>query len=212
MPATLNASPNESENRRVNHPNSTQGTLSRRLASALLQALLLSVMLSSAHGQSSSQAPVSQPAKATAQTDAQKAFKSMKALTGSWQGTIMGISINFTIRAASSGTVILLEGHTSGGQPPNHEITMVYLDGDRLLATHYCDAGNRSRMEGKMSPDGKAFEFGFLEVTGSTRGGYLKDMKFTLADADHHIIDFTFVMPDGKPMQLRGEFQRTSND
>ena len=87
----------------------------------------------------------------------------------------MDIPINFTIRAASSGTAILHEGNTSGGGPPNHEITMFYLDGDRLLATHYCDAGNRSRLEGKMSPDGKTIEFSFLDVAGSTRGGYLKE-------------------------------------
>lgn len=145
---------------------------------------------------------------ATVQSDAQKALKKMKTLAGSWQGTIRGISINFTIRAVSSDTAILEEGNTSGGGPPNHEITMFYLDGDRLLATHYCDAGNRSRLEGKMSPDGKAIEFSFLDVVGSTRGGYLKDMVITMIDADHHIVEFTFVMPDGKPIPLRGEFQR----
>lgn len=149
------------------------------------------------------------PKTSTAQSDAKKAFEKMKTLAGSWQGTVMDIPINFTIRAASSGTAILHEGNTSGGGPPKTEVTMFYVETDRLLATHYCDAGNRSRSEGKMSPDGKAIEFSFLDVTGSTRGGYLKDMVITLIDADHHIVAFTFVMPDGKPIQLRGEFQRT---
>jgi hypothetical protein len=150
------------------------------------------------------------PAKApTAPSEAKKAFAKLKTLAGSWQGTVMDISINFTIRPASSGTAILHEGNTSGGGPPKNEITMFYVDGERLLATHYCDAGNRSRWEGKLSPDEKAIEFSFLDVTGSTRGGYLKDMVITLIDADHHIVGLTFVMPDGKPIQLRGEFQRT---
>ena len=153
--------------------------------------------------------PQEPPKTASAQSDAKKAFEKMKTLAGSWQGTVMDIPINFTIRAASSGTAILHEGDTSGGGPPKHEITMFYLEGDRLLATHYCDAGNRSRWEGKMSPDGKAIEFSFLDVAGPTRGGYLKDMVITMIDADHHIVAFTFVMPDGKPIQLRGEFQRT---
>jgi hypothetical protein len=154
--------------------------------------------------------PKSASAQATQTTDsgAKKAFAKLKTLAGSWQGSIMGISINFTIRAAASGTVILHEGNTSGGGPPDHEITMFYREGDRLFATHYCDAGNRSRMEGKMSPDGSAIEFTFLEVAGSTRGGYLKDMVITIIDADHHIVAFTFVMPDGKPIPLRGEFKR----
>ena len=144
-----------------------------------------------------------------AQSDAKKAFTKLKTLAGSWQGSVRDIPINFTIRAASSGTAILHEGNTSAEGPPKHEITMFYLDGDRLLATHYCDAGNRSRWEGKMSPDEKAIEFSFIDVTGSTRGGYLKDMVITMTDANNHIVAFTFVMPDGKPIQLRGEFQRT---
>jgi hypothetical protein len=148
------------------------------------------------------------PKTASAQSDAKKAFKNLKTLAGSWQGTIRDIPINFTIRAASSGTAILHEGDTSAQGPPKHEITMFYVDGDRLLATHYCDAGNRSNMEGKLSADGKAIEFSFLDVVGPTRGGYLKDMVITMTDADHHVIAFTFVMPDGKPIPLRGEFQR----
>ena len=153
--------------------------------------------------------PQEPPKTANAQTDAKKAFATLKTLAGSWQGTVMDIPINFSIRTVSSGTAIHHEGHTSGGRPPNHEVTMFYLDGDRLLATHYCDGGNRTRLEGKMSPDGKAIEFSFLDVAGTTRGGYLKDMVITMIDADHHIVGITFVMPDGKPMPLRGEFQRT---
>jgi len=149
------------------------------------------------------------PKTISVQSDAKKAFAKLKTLTGSWQGTVMNIPINFTIRAASSGTAILHEGDTSEAGPPKHEITMFYVEEDRLLATHYCDAGNRARWEGKMSPDGKVIEFSFLDVAGSTRGGYLKDMVLTMIDADHHVVGFTFVMPDGKPIQLRGEFQRT---
>ena len=145
----------------------------------------------------------------SAQSDAKKALEKMKTLAGSWQGTVMNIPINFTIRAASSGTAILHEGNTSAEGPPKNEITMFYVSGDRLLASHYCDAGNRSNMEGKLSADGKTIEFSFLDVAGPTRGGYLKDMVITMIDADHHIVAFTFVMPDGKPIQLRGEFQRT---
>jgi hypothetical protein len=149
------------------------------------------------------------PKTIAAQSEAKKAFEKLKTLEGSWEGAIMGISINFTIRAASSGTAILHEGNTDGGRPPNPEITMFYVEGDRLLSTHYCDAGNRARFEGKMSPDGKTIEFSFLEVTGSTRGGYLKGMVFTMIDANHHTAELTFVMPDGKRIPLRGEFTRT---
>ena len=151
--------------------------------------------------------PQQMPKASGPQSDAQKAFEKMKTLAGSWDGTVMGIPINFTIRAVSSGTAILHEGNTEKGVP-NHEITMFYVDGDRLLATHYCDAGNRSNMEGKVSADGQSVEFTFLDVAGSTKGGLVKRMMFTTIDANKHVVEFTFIMPNGKPIELHGEFQR----
>lgn len=172
----------------------------------LLPALLLFIVMAMGHGTSLAQttAPTAAP------SDAQKAFDQMKSLAGSWQGTIMGISIDVTIRLTSSGTAILHEANTSGGRPPNHEITMFYVEGDRLLATHYCDGGNRARFEGKLSPDGKTSEFSLLDVAGGTRGGLVKRMAFTIIDANKQLVEFTFIRPDGKPMELRGEFTRTN--
>ncbi|HEU4510542.1 MAG TPA: hypothetical protein VFR78_20065 [Pyrinomonadaceae bacterium] len=145
----------------------------------------------------------------TPASDAQKAFEKMKTLTGSWQGTIMNIPINVTIRLASSNTAILHEATSEEGRVPNHEITMFYVDGDRLAATHFCDAGNRARFEGKMSADGTGSEFNLMDVAGSTKGGLVKRMVFTTIDANKHVVEFTFIRPDGKSMELRGEFVRT---
>ena len=174
----------------------------------ILPALLICLVVAMGAGTSVAQTTPN-PTTAAPPSDAQKAFEKMKALTGSWQGTIMGISINVTIRLASSNTAILHEAHTGGGRPPDHEITMFYVDGDRLLATHFCDAGNRARFEGKMSPDGKMSEFNFLDVAGSTKGGLVKRLVFTMIDANKHVIELTFIRPDGKPMEVRGEFERT---
>jgi len=176
----------------------------------LLPALVICLLALIGHGTAVAQNPGSKPAVPAAQSDAQKAFEKMKTLAGSWHGTIMNIPIDITIRVASSRTAILHEANTDGGRPPNHEITMFYLEGDRLLATHYCDAGNQARFEGKMSPDGKTIEFSFLDVAGSTKGGLVKRLVFTMIDADHHGVEFTFIMPDGKPIELRGDFQRTA--
>ena len=154
-------------------------------------------------------AQTASPQNAAAPSDAQKVFDQLKNLAGTWQGTIMGISINVTIRVASSGTAILHEATTSGGRPPDHEITMFYIEGDRLLATHYCDGNNRARFEGKASADGKASEFTFLDVAGNIKGGLVKRMVFTPVDANKHVVEFTFIKPDGKAMELRGEFERT---
>src|ERR1051325_3150906 len=142
----------------------------RLRTATLLPAILICLMVLRRCGTSVAQT-TTRPTNAAAPTDAQKAFETMKTLVGSWQGTVMDIPINLTIRLASSGTAILHEATADGKRPPNHEITMFYVDGDRLLATHYCDAGNRPRFEGKLSPDGNTIEFTFLDVAGSTQGG-----------------------------------------
>ena len=178
--------------------------------STLLTALAICLLTHIGHGTTVAQNPASKPITPAAQSDAKKAFEQMKTLAGSWQGTIMNIPINVTIRLASSGTVILHEANTDSGGPPKHEITMFYVEGDRLLATHFCDANNRAHFEGKMSPEGKTIELSFLDVAGSTRGGLVKRMVITTIDANKHVVEFTFIMPDGKPIELRGEFQRTT--
>jgi len=178
-----------------------------RASIKILPALLICLVVAMGRETSVAQTPSNN---AAAPSDAQKVFDQMKTMAGSWQGTIMNIPINVTIRLASSGTAILHEATTDGGRPPNHEITMFYIEGDRLLAMHYCDGGNRARFEGKLSPDGKTSEFNFLDVTGSTKGGLVKRMAFTIIDSNKQLVEFTFIRPDGKPMELRGEFQRTN--
>jgi hypothetical protein len=178
------------------------------LIQKVLPALLICLVAAMAHGTSVAQT-TTHPTKTATPSDAQKTFEKMKMLLGSWQGTIMGKPVNITMRLASSGTAILHEA-TSGSPPPDHEITMFYVDGDRLLATHYCDGGNRARLDGKMLPDEKTIEFSFLDVAGSTQGGLVKRLAFNIIDANKHVIELTFVMPNGKPVELRAEFQRTN--
>jgi hypothetical protein len=81
---------------------------------------------------------------------------------------------------------------------PSHDdpITMLYLDGDRLVLTHYCDAGNRPRMAAKMSPDGKTLDVDFLDVAGSTSHGHMHHAVFTITDANHHTEDWTYMSPE----------------
>jgi hypothetical protein len=192
----------------VNHRMAQLFKLFGLRTATLLPAILICLMVLMGRGTSAAQT-MSRPTNAAAPSDAQKAFEKMKTLVGSWQGTVMGMSINVTIRLTSSSTAILHEATGDGKRPPDHEITMFYVDGDRLLATHYCDAGNRPRWEGKMSPDGKTIEFSFLDVAGGTQRGLLKRMVFTIIDANKHVGELIYILPDGKPIEARGEFQRT---
>jgi hypothetical protein len=152
----------------------------------------------------------------TPQSDAQKSFDKLKALAGSWEGrvttvppqaNIEGKPTHATLRVTSMGNAIMHE--MTGAGRPDDPITMLYLDGDRLLLTHYCDAGNRPRMTGTISSDGKTVEFAFLDVAGSTQYGHMDHAVFTTIDANHHTEDWTYIEPGDKPVHAHIDLQRT---
>jgi len=153
-------------------------------------------------------------ATAFAQSDAQKPFDTLKTLAGSWEGHVttvppqaeVGGSIKVSLRVTSMGNALLHEMRQT--ERPDDPITMLYVEQGRLLLTHYCDAGNRPRMVGTLSPDGKTVEFEFLDVAGSTEHGHMHHAAFTLVDANHHTEDWTYLMGD-KPVHARFELERT---
>jgi hypothetical protein len=158
-----------------------------------------------------------------AQSDAQKSFDLLKSLAGTWRGPVKtvpaqadmeGQPVWVTLRVTSRGNAIVHEMKEPGTpDDPNHDdpVTLLYLDGDRLLLTHYCDAGNRPRMVAKASPDGKIVEFDFVDVSGSTQYGHMHHAVFTIIDANHHIEDWTYMQPGDKPVQAHLDLQRTTS-
>ncbi|MFZ0284133.1 MAG: hypothetical protein WAL32_02785 [Terriglobales bacterium] len=148
-------------------------------------------------------------------SDAQKSFDKLKTLAGSWEGHITtlplapeieGKLMHVSLRVTSMGNAVMHE--MTGDGRPDDPITMLYLDGDRLLLTHYCDAGNRPRMVGKMSPDGKTVDFTFLDLAGSTQYGHMDHAVFTFIDANHHIEDWTYMTPGDKAMHAHVDLMR----
>jgi hypothetical protein len=137
---------------------------------------------------------------AFAQSKAQESFDQMKSLAGSWEGTLDGQSMHVSLRVTSMGNALMHEMRGEGR--PDDPITMFNLDGDRLMLTHYCDAGNQPRMAATVSPDGKTIVFDFKEATNllSTQGGHMQRVTFTFLDPDHHTEKWEFAMADGKQM------------
>lgn len=127
-----------------------------------------------------------------AESDAQKAFEKLKILGGTWTGVFEGKPIQVTIRVTSSGNLILHEATQS--DDPYDPITTIYLDGDRLLMTHYCDAGNRPRFQGRLSTDGKEVVFDLVDMANfdSHQHGHMQHVVFHFSDNNHHSEDWTF--------------------
>jgi hypothetical protein len=152
-----------------------------------------------------------------APSDSQKAFDRLKTLDGSWVGrlttfppepSVEGNFAQFSLRVTSLGNALVHEMSISGRA--DHPVTMFYRDDDRMVLTHYCDAGNRPRMVGNLSPDGKTLEFEFLDLSGGNQRGHMHHAKFTFIDENHHTEDWTYMMPGDKPVRAHFELQRTN--
>jgi hypothetical protein len=183
----------------------------------LLPAVLLSALLSVSAGafaQSDAQKPAPK-------SDAQKSFDQLKTLAGTWQASVTtdppmkdmgeGAITKVSLRVTSRGNALVHEMNEGAGDDPtryDHPVTMLYLDNDRLLLTHYCDAGNRPRMAARTSADGKTVEFDFLDIAGSTEYGHMQHAVFTLIDANHHSEDWTYLMPGDKPVRAHLDLKR----
>lgn len=156
-----------------------------------------------------------QPKPEVHKSEAQIAFDKLKTLEGSWEGSmtteprepaVEGKLVQVAFRVASRGNVLMHDMRVES--LPDNPLTMLYRDGEALGLTHYCDAGNRPRMGGKMAADGKAVQFDFLELSGSNKFGHMHGAKFTLLDQDRHTEEWTWMQPDDKPVAVRIELRR----
>ena len=161
-----------------------------------------------------------------ASSDAQEAFERLKTLAGSWEGPVTlnpllpGMTeqpinaLNVSMRVTSRGNAIVHEMQEANTpfDPSryDHPVTMFYVDGDRFNLVHYCDAGNRPRMVGKMSPDGKTLEFDFLDLSGGNQHGHMHHAVFTIIDENHHIQDWTYMLPGDKAIHAHADLKRTN--
>jgi hypothetical protein len=158
---------------------------------------------------------------AAPKSDAQISFDTMKTLAGDWEGPVNvaempqmsgGKPLHVSLRVTSRGNALVHELQEAGtpldATKYDHPVTMLYVDGDQLTLVHYCDAGNRPRMTGKMSPDGKTLEFEFKDISGSTEN-HMHHAVFTIIDANHHTEDWTFMMKD-KPIHAHFDLFRKS--
>lgn len=151
------------------------------------------------------------PDKPVAISDAQRGFDLMKTLAGNWQGPITTDSpawstdkpMSVSIRVASHGNALIHELNT--GTP---EVTLFYVDSDRLTLIHYCDYGNRPHMVARPSSDGKTVEFDLVDYSGSNDIGHVSHGVFTIIDAGHHFEDWTFMLPGDKPVHAHIDLKR----
>src|ERR1043166_9358429 len=87
--------------------------------------------------------PASAQGPSAATTKSEAAFKQLTSLVGDWEGVEDGTPFRVSYTLSGAGTA-LMERVRPGD--PQATVTMFTVDGDHLIATHYCVVGNQPQM------------------------------------------------------------------
>ena len=121
------------------------------------------------------------------------AFDQLKSLAGEWERTnTQGVKTTLTYQVVSNGSV-LMERLKSGDM--SEMITMYSLDGDHLVATHYCSAGNQPTMQTPTATTATGkYDFSFVRVSGTKTPdeGHMVSLSLTIPDSNHLTQVWTF--------------------
>jgi hypothetical protein len=119
-------------------------------------------------------------------TSARSAFDQLKALAGVWEGTAGADKqpTSVVYRVASGGTVVL---ETQFPETDHEMITAYHMDGDALVATHYCSQGNQPRFRfdpAASTPARLVFAFAGGTNLDPNRDGHVHGGEIVLAGRD----------------------------
>jgi hypothetical protein len=129
--------------------------------------------------------------------DAPAAFARLKTLVGHWEGNTSMGKAQLTYELTAGGHT-LVERESAEKMPPM--MTLYHLDGDRLLLTHYCMAGNQPRMQATAyDAESGEIEFSFLDATNLQPGaGHMHNARLRLAGSTQLESAWTFY-ENGRP-------------
>jgi hypothetical protein len=97
-------------------------------------------------------------------TKSEQAFDRLTSLQGEWKGETGGVNTTLIYTLTANGSALMEQCRPEKG---SEMITMFTLDGDHLIATHYCSARNQPQMATSPITDAqKPLEFSLVRVTG----------------------------------------------
>jgi hypothetical protein len=121
------------------------------------------------------------------------AFEQLSTLVGQWKGVQDGVDVTLTYTLTANDSTLMEEFRPSTGPVM---LTMFTVDGDRLLATHYCAAKNQPQMATAPIVDSasKALAFSLVRVTGMTtpEDWHNTGLEMVLEDKDHLTQNWTW--------------------
>lgn len=108
-------------------------------------------------------------------------FEKLKSLKGHWKAENSSAeSFRITFESIANDTVLV---ETWYYDSKKRSLTLYHLDGDDILATHYCPQGNQPRMRHKTNTKSTVLSFEYQDAT-----------NLVSTDSSHqHSLSFTFI-------------------
>jgi hypothetical protein len=126
-------------------------------------------------------------------TNSEAAFSQLTALAGEWDAIQDGTPVRETYTVTANGSALLVETNPAS---KTAMITMITVDGDRLIATHYCAAGNQPQMVNSAPGDlRKGLTFSLERITGlkTPEDWHNTGLTIILDDNDHMTQHWTYL-------------------
>lgn len=173
-----------------------------------LAALLCTVSTALAADPAAPAAPTATGANATGKAKAEgrprspaaAQLETLKGLAGTWTGKAgegdKAFDATVEYRVTANGTAVM---ETLFAGTPHEMVTVYHLDGDQLLLTHYCAAGNQPMMRATPSSDPRTLSFDFVRGTNMKPGDmHMHSAKLVVVD-DAHLESEWVSWKGGKP-------------
>ena len=136
---------------------------------------------------------------ATNDANAKLAFAKLKGLAGNWEAKSKDGTTTTSYQVVANGTAVLERIHAPGDK--GEMLTVYHLDGDRLVLTHYCEAGNQPHMQAEpFDPASNQLRFDFAGggSLSDVNVGHMHSVVLTFAGADALHADWAW-QENGKP-------------
>ena len=121
--------------------------------------------------------------------EARAVFDRFRSLEGSWRSkSTQGWTQQSTKSVAAKGSVVVSRSRFDGA-PNDGMVSTWFMDGDRLLLTHYCEARNQPTLVlSKIENNGRRVTFTFLSGTNmaSRDVGHMDSVVYEFLDDDRY--------------------------
>lgn len=126
--------------------------------------------------------------------DAAAAYARFKNLAGEWVGkSTKGWTNRKTVSVIARDSAVMNISH--GSHPGETMTTMIHMDGERLMLTHYCVARSQPRLQAtSVEDEGRRLTFSFRDATNlpSRDTGHMDKVIFQFKDDDHYTSQWTW--------------------